>query len=204
MIRMDTTRGVAAMMKLERRVKIWELRKVGKSYREIGAQLGLSPQQVGNELHSCFRFYNKLTEEETNDARRLELERLDALQAAWWDRAIGTKYTPAEERAVRVIEMVMTRRAKLLGIDAPTQARVDISVTLDQILLDAPATRAAVEANAAEREAFLATRGMPVPMIEGDERVLDADYEEIEEPGVSSEIEAEEEVDFEPADDPSR
>lgn len=166
----------------ERRAEVWKLRKSGLTYDEIAKRLGATAAQIASDITACFKRYRTLTEKETEDARRLELERLDAVQAAWWDRAVGTKFQPAEERAWRVIEGVMNRRAKLLGLDAPAQARVDVAVTLDQIIGDTPAVVAAVEANRDEREAFLSSRGQPVPQLDHDEAILDADYEEIEPP----------------------
>lgn len=99
-----------------RRVKALDLRKAGASYRQIGAQLGVSEAQAFNDVKAALDALNKLEIAAAEDVRRLELERLDTLTLALWPNAKSGK-----EGAIDRILKLMERRAKLLGLDAPTK-----------------------------------------------------------------------------------
>lgn len=127
-----------------------ELRKQGKSYRQIaiaiGRSKGLAHRWVGEMLLETLQ-------EPANELRTLELERLDALSDALWplivkempddvadeDRA---DYRPSL-KAVDSILRVMERRAKLLGLDAPV--RTEHSGSVDVRTLTDDELRAIVE-----------------------------------------------------------
>jgi len=103
----------------EREIRALELRKSGATYRAIGESLGITEQGA----HKCvMRAIDKLNEKIIEDAvqvRRLELERLDRLFLAIYRTAIQGNLD-AIDRILRI----MTRRAKLLGLDAVEQAEV--------------------------------------------------------------------------------
>lgn len=86
-----------------------DLRREGKSYDEIGAALGIAPQSA-HRLVS--RALEALTTAPALELQRLEVERLDALQAAVWPAAVAGDL-PAVDRALRIAE----RRARLLSLD---------------------------------------------------------------------------------------
>jgi len=97
----------------DRKLKALELRKAGYDYRRIGETLGCSVTQAHRDVAAAL----KLTlQEPADDVRALEVERLDnMLRALWRDVSAGNH--GAIDRALRVME----RRAKLLGLDAPTR-----------------------------------------------------------------------------------
>jgi len=96
-----------------------ELRLQGLSYAAIAAKLNYkSPQAAHNAVMSAIK---RTLREPADAVRRLECERLDALQAALWQKL---HEDPAvADRILRVME----RRARLLGLDAPASLEVGLT-----------------------------------------------------------------------------
>jgi transposase len=105
---------------VEKWVSALDLRKRGKTYREIGEALGVSHvtayEWVGSALTATLR-------EPSEAVRQIEAERLDALIKAIWPGA--TRENNPDYDAVDRVLKVMDRRAKLLGLDAPTKHVVE-------------------------------------------------------------------------------
>ena len=93
-----------------------ELRRQGYTLKRIGQVLGVSTQTAANYVNYCLRELVELTAAATEEYRQLELERLDALQAAIWDQAVSGNLW-AIDRCMAIME----RRTKLLGLDKPLQ-----------------------------------------------------------------------------------
>jgi hypothetical protein len=105
---------------LERQLQSLELRKNGMSYRAIGERLGVSHVQAYNDVHDELKRLASQVTDKTTELRQLELERLDMLLNGLWPMAaVGN--TGAVMSWLKVSE----RRAKLLGLDAPTHIQVD-------------------------------------------------------------------------------
>lgn len=106
----------------QRARQVMQLRMAGASERTIAAQLGLSPGGVHKIIVRELATVRAETGEAAEEARKLELERLDQLQAALWPDAIGidaqtgTRKAPSLQATDRVLR-VMERRAALLGLD---------------------------------------------------------------------------------------
>lgn len=107
----------------ERRAKALELRRRGASYRQIGKALGISHYQSHKDVQAELGKLAKLTQDEAETLRELELQRLDALTLAL-DSQVKDGYPPAVNSYLRVME----RRAKLLGLDAPASIRVSVGL----------------------------------------------------------------------------
>src|SRR5713101_5308267 len=100
----------------ERRQKSLDLRIAGARYRQIGAQLGVSYQTAYRDVQAALGELATLQDRKAEKLRELKLERCDKLTLALWPKArIG------DEKSVRAIVAVMDRRAKLLGLGAPTK-----------------------------------------------------------------------------------
>ena len=79
---------------------------------------------VGRETPSCRATWLLLapaaapnteqTKEETDDLRQLEVERLDALNLAFWQEAMA-----GDVQAARLILRVVEQRSRLLGLESP-------------------------------------------------------------------------------------
>lgn len=90
-----------------------ELRKAGASYAAIGETLGMSKTRAYELVMEGLRDLNDRAAEVGADVKRLELERVDALLLALWPQR-------KNPRVVDSILRAMDRRARLLGLDAPT------------------------------------------------------------------------------------
>lgn len=100
----------------ERRLKAFELRKAGASYRVIAKALGCGERTAWRDVMARLQELAKLEDGEREAVRRLELERCDALLLGHFSRA-----TQGDAAAAKIVLQVLERRAKLLGIDAPTK-----------------------------------------------------------------------------------
>lgn len=114
-----------------RRAFVIELRKSGATYDQIAQAtiqkfgLGALPagwdsryayKDVARELERVQGYVNGLAE----DVKELEVQRLDRLLLAVWKKAAEGDLG-AVDRALRIME----RRARLLGLDAPTHLAVE-------------------------------------------------------------------------------
>lgn len=97
----------------EKERKALELRRAGVDYATIARQLGYSNR--GTVHRMVQKAMARVNKEPAEALRNLEQERLDRLQAAVWQDALKGSYG-AVDRVIRIME----RRAKLLGLDAPT------------------------------------------------------------------------------------
>ena len=115
---MPVKRGVSEAS-AERRVKAFELRKAGVSYRGIGRALGISEAQAHRDVHFTLDALAKEEFESAVQVRELELERLDEMLRALWV-AIRRGDPQSISTGLRVSE----RRARLLGLDAPSRQQL--------------------------------------------------------------------------------
>jgi hypothetical protein len=115
-----------------------ELRCQSKSYAYIAAELGVSECAAMDAVERVLVRTRRGTNAKADLARRLDVERVDRLIAGIWDRATaapeafdfdGEPATPdyeAQDRAIAQVTKLLERRAKLLGLDAPTGVRLSI------------------------------------------------------------------------------
>lgn len=124
-----------------RRAVVVSLRLQGGSFRDIAQQLLMLPEEDRArygvtesycEVHAyrdCMaelKRLNKQAQEGIGEVKRLELERLDALLASWWERA------QADPIAFDKVLTVMGQRARYLGLNAPEQNQsqnINVDVT---------------------------------------------------------------------------
>lgn len=89
-----------------------QLRISGASYRQIARTLGMSVSNAHLLVTEGLNELRSQNEELTEELRRVELARLDAMLLALWERR-------KEARVADSILRIMERRSKLLGLDAP-------------------------------------------------------------------------------------
>jgi hypothetical protein len=102
---------------VDRRVEALRLRRSGLSYQAIADVLGYSSR--ANAFRLVSQALHEVVEAEVGELRQLEAERLDALHAAVWPKAIRG-HLPSIDRVLAI----MKRRARLLGLDAPRRSVV--------------------------------------------------------------------------------
>lgn len=104
---------------VERQRMALELRAVGKSFPAIAVELGYrGPAGAYKAVMSALR---RTLQEPADEVRKLELDRLDELMTFLWPEARLANY-----KAIDGILGIMGRRAKLLGLDAPLNANVNL------------------------------------------------------------------------------
>jgi hypothetical protein len=117
----------------ERHLQALELRKAGATYEVIAHQLGYASARGA---HKAVASALKTTLREPADAvRELELTRLDAMLLPLWRRV-----QKGDERAIDRALKIEERRAKLLGLEAPTRiaASEDENLRIEVVYVDTP------------------------------------------------------------------
>jgi hypothetical protein len=105
----------------ENAIKAMELRKAGCTFKEIGKQLGFSEQRAHAIVTNELALLRGHLAESASDVLTLELQRLDSLFVrAYTDARAGD--VMSNHQCIRIME----RRARLLGLDAPVKADVDL------------------------------------------------------------------------------
>lgn len=98
------------------------LRLDGLSHREIAAELGIAPSTAYKRVRHALDTINQRNADEAGTLRTLESMRLDELQNAIWEKALE-----GDDKALGRVLAIMDRRAKLLGLDAPTKHEAEVS-----------------------------------------------------------------------------
>ena len=98
--------------------KVYELRIQGFTFDQIAMEVGFNGPSGAWQAYE--RIKNEMIFESVDEARKLELMRLDELQFSLWDRAI-TGDLPSANCVLKI----MDRRAKLLGLDKPDKVEVN-------------------------------------------------------------------------------
>ena len=115
---MATARAVAA----HRRARVVDLVLQGHSYDEIAPLVGY--RSKGSVSKAFWKAMDERTVASVDELRTLEVERLDALQASLWEKAM-TGDVAAVNAAARIIE----KRARLLGL-APKHVDAKVSTVV--------------------------------------------------------------------------
>ena len=95
------------------------LRLSGTTYKDIGDELGISMQAAYKAVKRVMDRTTQHANEDGDELRRLEVARLDKMLAAMWPNVLAGSYG-AVDRCLKTSE----RRARLLGLDAPTRQDV--------------------------------------------------------------------------------
>lgn len=109
---------------LQRERQAVELHLAGASYDAIAEQVGYRDR--GGAYKAVRRALERAVISSVDEQRESAVARCDRMLRALWPKALGGD--PDAEKACHRWE---TRRAKLLGLDAPTQVRATITSELD-------------------------------------------------------------------------
>lgn len=125
---------------LEKERKVLEYRRGGLTFDLIAERLGYASASGAHKayLSAC----NRIVYEDVVEVRKSEMDRLDIAQAAIWGDLTDTQNVDANTRARLVMALIkiMERRARLLGLDMPTKAQVEVSI-YDRDTIDAEVQR---------------------------------------------------------------
>ena len=110
----------------ERDARIFALKKAGVSSREIAKRFDMTTSAISKAIQRQLEKLNQESRLNYVEVLRMELERLDALQASIWPMTQNRKQANPDGsevtiepdlKAVQQVLSVMDRRAKLLGMD---------------------------------------------------------------------------------------
>jgi hypothetical protein len=101
----------------ERKLQALELRKAGATFQQIADQLGY--RSASGAFNAVKAALKATLREPADELRELELTRLDAMLLPLWRRVQS-----GDEKAVDRVLRIMERRARLLGLDAPTRGEI--------------------------------------------------------------------------------
>jgi predicted DNA-binding protein (UPF0251 family) len=105
-----------------REEEAFRLRRQGLTFRQIGAEMGISDKGAIN-LFYCALNQRTVPIEEVEEYRRSEVERLEGLRMRVWDRArLG------DDDAIQSYLRIHDRIARMLGLNAPEKVEINISV----------------------------------------------------------------------------
>jgi hypothetical protein len=100
------------------------------TFRQIGREMGVSEQRAHAIVTQELARLNAKRSEDAGAVTRLEVERLDVLLAAVWEKAAG-----GDPASIDRVLAIMARRARLLGIDLADQ-RVTVPAAGNQLVLN--------------------------------------------------------------------
>lgn len=129
-----------------------ELRKSGAGFQVIADTMGVS---VATAFRLVTRALQKIQHPQAQQLLDLELERLDALLFAVWDKAMA-----GELGAVDRAESIIRRRARLLGLE-----KVDGSVQVNIVALLQEASRQSISMRSNLDGVELPPIGEPLPVL---------------------------------------
>ena len=119
----------------ERDLRIMKLRQAGVSYNEIAERFNMTTRGVATRVRKVLEDMNSEALMAYPELLRMELERLDALQAAIWPMTQHRKVTAddgqeiqlePDVKAIQQVLGIMDRRARLLGME-----RTNISIQME-------------------------------------------------------------------------
>lgn len=153
----------------ERDLRVFKMRQAGVSAQEIARRFDMSTSAVNMAVRRQLEKMNKEALLAYPEVLRMELERLDNLQAAIWPmtqhRKIkmddGTEVAVEPDmKAVQQVLSIIDRRAKLLGMEQSSSNNINVNMdirntetTINATLAGAAASPAAVNAFDPETEA---------------------------------------------------
>jgi DNA-binding CsgD family transcriptional regulator len=103
-----------------RRVEAMSLVIAGLTYEQIAERMKISPSGVRALVE---RTLERATNRNVEALREIENARLDRAQAAIWTKVLG-----GDLKAIDTYLRISTRRAKMNGLDAPTNINLNLSI----------------------------------------------------------------------------
>lgn len=140
-----------SLARIERRVEVTNLYRRGLTMREIAETLGISVSTVCADVKAARSRWKEQYAADYDALKSEQLAKLDEVErAAWegWDRSLRNavketiKDTPdgimesvttegqaGDPRFLKVIESVIAKRCRILGLDAPHKIEIESTVT---------------------------------------------------------------------------
>ena len=102
----------------------------GMTQAEIGAELAMTQQMVSYDLQVVRQRWRDSGLRDLDEAKTIELAKIDALEREYWDAWRASKRPPATGTPAYLtgVQWCIDRRIKLLGLDAPDRVDVELRV----------------------------------------------------------------------------
>jgi DNA-binding CsgD family transcriptional regulator len=111
------------IMGAQRRQQCLDLRLQGASYKQIATAVGISPVAAWRHVDKALKEIRSRYQDTAAKLHDQEMLKLDRMELAMYRRSItGEK---DDESATLVRLKIMERRARLMGLDAPTEIKTD-------------------------------------------------------------------------------
>lgn len=112
----------------ERAIQALELRKAGASFSQIASQLDYADESGARKAVQTLM--NKREYEAVDEARKLEIERLDKMLLGNGKNGVYNQAINGHLGAVDRVIKISDQRAKLLGLYAPAKQDLNVSGTM--------------------------------------------------------------------------
>lgn len=125
----------------ERRVQVLRLRKEGKTYEQIGTELGISDDTARNDCLAAIRSIEWTQEEAAMEVRELVKHRNDELINSLYEKALNGDYG-AVDRIIRINEQLLDIvGGKITRHDVTSGGgKLGTSITTVEVILDVDGT----------------------------------------------------------------
>ena len=127
---------------IDKEKQVLELKRSGATWDAIAQVVGYS--NASGAFKAYQRAMVRTLQQPADELRDAEIDRLDRLQRAYWFEAIGDKNNPPVHKSAEIVLKIIDRRAKLLGLDAPTKIQAEV-VTYDASGIEADIERIAYQ-----------------------------------------------------------
>lgn len=105
------------LQRLEKMRQALELRQKGVPLEAIGIQLGYTTKPARHAREWLEKALREAIEDDADTMRAQEARRLDAILAAWWDKAVSGDFA-----ATQIVLDVIRLRIRLYGLDKQEHA----------------------------------------------------------------------------------
>ena len=151
---------------VDKEVKVLELRRAGLTWQRIAEETGYADHTGAYAAYK--RAIKRTMQQPADELREQEVDRIDRLQLALWPKAMK-----GDERSISTIVRLMERRAKLLGLDAPTRIQQDVTTwtgdeSIDRAVRDLAALLTANDADSSGESAMAKPTGESLAITTGD------------------------------------
>jgi len=102
----------------------------GMTYRQMASALGVSLGTICNDVKIIIGRWRKEQTAVADKAQQVDLQRIARAMNAIWERVVK-----GDDKAINTMVKLMERRAKLLGMDAPTRADITTDGDIIRILV---------------------------------------------------------------------
>ena len=114
-----------------------QLRAIGRTWQEVADTLGYRSRQAAQQ--AVERLSDRTPPVDIEAARRMEDEELRLRRATLHERFFDARRRGDDASLSmlnRELDRISTRRAKLLGLDAPDRSEVEVGVTVHQTMAE--------------------------------------------------------------------